>query len=248
MEAFQQIDAAQRKAGLRKAFDEVVGAPSAEGDEPTVDLNGLLAALRSIGLLHEYCAAQVEAFVRKEFAADVRLSYTPDVADAYDKIVSFEHGHGLPVEEHRKRFPMANAVAEQDTGKSVLLCAVEEGDLTRIEKLLLLGADPNCVAIDGTSPQYLACKMGNAGVVRALSFCGADPHAEINAMGETPFHVACHRGHTACVDELCLSGADPNRQQRDGSTPLHSAVRVGRLDVVKLLLCNSACVPPPKRV
>ena len=131
---------------------------------------------------------------------------------------------------------------DESTGASALLRAVEEEDLASTEKLLLLGADPNLAAFDGSTPQYVACKKGNTELVRALSFCGADPHAEVNAMGETPLHVACHRGHAECVDELCLSGADPNRRQRDGSSPLHSAAKANRLEVAKVLLGTGADV------
>ena len=69
----------------------------------------------------------------------------------------------------------------------------EEEDLERLEKLLLLGSKANHVALDGATPLFVACQKGRAQIVRALSFCGADAHAEVGAMAETPLSV----GHSS---------------------------------------------------
>jgi len=232
MEAFQQIDASKRKSALRDAFTKHSRLP--QGDEAeAVDVNGLLEMLRAVGLMHEICAAEVEAFVRAEVPAGAWLAYSPDVEAAFDKAIAFEHGHGMSSLERRGRFPKANALVDEASGTTALRRAVEDGDLALTEKLLLLGADPERAALDGSAPLFVACMRGSTEIVRALSFCGANAHAAVNQMGETPLHVACHHGHAECVDELCLSGADPNRPQRDGATGLHAAakaVRRGRFE------------------
>lgn len=237
------LDAASRKSGLAAAF--AANSKAADGEEqPTVDTDGLLAVLRAVGLLHEACAAESEAFLRREVPGG-RVALSPAAEAAFDALIAFEHGHGLSAAERAGRFPAVNAVEDEVRGASVLLCAVEAEAVARVEKLLLLGADPNSAAADGTTPLFAACKAGSAEAARALTFAGADPHAEVDRMGSTPLYIACHRGHAATVDELCLGGADPNRRSRDGSPPLHVAVKsVGLAAATEPWTSSHAAAPP----
>lgn len=245
MEAFIALDASNRRADLKAAF-----AAKAAGAIPpdTVGRDGLLELLRAVGLLHAICAEQMTAFVQGAVAADARLAYDPPVEeeppafycvrDAFDRVVALEHGQGLGAREHGARHAAANRLVDAERGVSALLEAVHRDDVAEVTKLLLLGADANFAAADGVTPLFVACERGSAEVVRALSFCGAEPHVEMGALcegvGETPLSIAAHRGHAACVDELCLSSADPNRRLPSGACALHVAALGGHAAVCDL--------------
>ena len=231
MDAFFQIDTAKRKSGLRAAFDS--RSEISDSGPPDIGVAGLLAVLREVGMVDELVQDKVEAFVRAGVTGDVRLPYSApkpkagaagssfySVEDAFDKVISFEHGFSNE---------MVNEIVDDIVDATRLTVAVEEDNLERVEKLLLLGANANHTTLDGSTPLHIACEKGSTEVVRALSFCGADAHAD--SCGETPFGVACGKGHTGCVEELCLSQADPNRQHIDGSAGLHMAAQACPLDV-----------------
>ena len=102
---------------LRAAFDEHASLPNGDDDPAAVDIAGLLAVLRAVGLVHELVASEVEKFVRAEFAADVKMPYAPDgVEGAFEKVIAFEHGHDLSSEERAKRCPKANEIVDESTG------------------------------------------------------------------------------------------------------------------------------------
>lgn len=64
--------------------------------------------------------------------------------------------------------------------------------------------------------------------------------ANLNALasrfGGTALHGATVRGHVSIVKDLLQAGASPSQADFNLVTPLHTAVRIGNVDVIKLLL------------
>ena len=53
-------------------------------------------------------------------------------------------------------------------------------------------------------------------------------------------HHAAHYGHAEMAAWLIKAGLKPNTCDNKGSTPLHEAVKIGNVTVVKLLLLHNA--------
>ncbi|MFW5659379.1 MAG: ankyrin repeat domain-containing protein [Bacteroidota bacterium] len=65
---------------------------------------------------------------------------------------------------------------------------------------------------------------------------GADPNIR-NRRGQTALHIAAWNGHSSVARQLGQSQADVNaRSEHSGETPLHTAVRANRVDMVVVLL------------
>jgi ankyrin repeat protein len=61
----------------------------------------------------------------------------------------------------------------------------------------------------------------------------------LNANGESALMLAAIKGHTALAEALIKKGADINKT---GWTPLHYAASAAKLDIISLLLENSAYI------
>ena len=104
----------------------------------------------------------------------------------------------------------------------------------------------------GDTPLLLACRLGHAHVVDLCLKRGAhnDPHP---SYGQTALQAAVSSGHASCVKLLletaAVSGADsiianhetlsvmdPTRRE----APIHTAARVGNLEIVELLVLHGA--------
>jgi hypothetical protein len=70
--------------------------------------------------------------------------------------------------------------------RTVLIQAIDEGDLKIVQKLLELGANPNLKSdLDMDSPLRFAARIPSAEIVRVLLEHGANPH-DVNRSGYTP--------------------------------------------------------------
>lgn len=76
--------------------------------------------------------------------------------------------------------------------------------------------------------------------VRTLLDLGADPNA-MGRWGKTALHQAIMRGRSLAIIELLLQrGANADSPRKDGKTPYALAARVGRQEVLDLLLAHGA--------
>ena len=155
-------------------------------------------------------------------------------------------------------------------GQTALMWAVAEGHAGIMEVLIAHGADVHARSDRGGTPLLLAARAGNVDAARLLRAAGADVNAaeplvtpgdgvDVNVMlpsGHSPLLVASASvvatsgfeyrltvepsGHEALAIFLLEEGADPMKMDSIGTTPLHAAVRTGKLKLVKELLAHGA--------
>ncbi|XP_061714866.1 ankyrin repeat domain-containing protein 54-like [Cydia strobilella] len=91
-----------------------------------------------------------------------------------------------------------------------------------VEKLLLLGADPNSSDEFKRSPLHLSSCRGYVDVVRTLLKHGANPNIK-DTLGNTPLHLAVCMNHVKVVIELLDAGTDVSSHDNNGRNPIQLA-------------------------
>ncbi len=133
-------------------------------------------------------------------------------------------------------------VNENDqTGRTPLLRASEEGNETAAQFLIKNGANVNALAKVGSTALIKAAERGHEGIVRLL----IDNKADVNARaqdGSTALMEAGGRGYERIVRLLIENKADVNSQAEDGSTVLIRALADEYTAVIRLLLEHGANV------
>uniref|UniRef100_A0A8C9N883 Ankyrin 2 n=1 Tax=Serinus canaria TaxID=9135 RepID=A0A8C9N883_SERCA len=128
----------------------------------------------------------------------------------------------------------------------------------RVTKLLLdKRANPNARALNGFTPLHIACKKNRIKVMELLVKYGASIQA-ITERGETALHMAARAGQVEVVRCLLRNGAlvdararvdkcigrpvgtPEDAELREEQTPLHIASRLGKTEIVQLLLQHMA--------
>jgi ankyrin repeat protein len=114
--------------------------------------------------------------------------------------------------------------------------ASRQGHFEIVQWLLDHGAATNVRTDDDKTPLHGAVWKGHVDVVRILLKHNAPTEAR-DIHGHTPLHDASYGlSSTANVVQLLLGhGVDVNAETKNYSTPLHLAVRRGKLEVVRLL-------------
>eukprot|EP00026_Physarum_polycephalum_P012148 Phypoly_transcript_12424.p1 GENE.Phypoly_transcript_12424~~Phypoly_transcript_12424.p1 ORF type:complete len:363 (-),score=42.52 Phypoly_transcript_12424:6-1094(-) len=160
------------------------------------------------------------------------------------------------IQNRKKNIPENNLqeVFKQDlAGVSPLHLAVERGHADVVETLLAQGCDPNVRDVKQNqrlSALHLAVKKPNINIqiVQSLLKYGANVNQEATDK-KTPLFHACKLGRNDLVSLLVQAGAKTDIQDNPKTsgwgayrvtTPLHSAVSGGFLDVVTTLLENGA--------
>ena len=151
-------------------------------------------------------------------------------------------------------------------GESIVHYFVKTRDEKAIDRCISVGVPLSVKDNYGLTPLHLAFQdAGNAGSIRIaakLLLAGAEPvrgdfsyfedavrtHNMILRFhdGQTPLHIATIDGHTGIVDYILNEKTSVRTvdilaaQDISGGTPLHEAVRYGRVDIARLLILGGA--------
>ena len=118
--------------------------------------------------------------------------------------------------------------------------AAATGDLERVQRMALGGADVNERAVRDETPLHVAALAGHGEIVNYLLQRGANIDTR-NDSGLTALHAAAYGGHADIVRLLIARGADVDDAANDFRvTPLHLAAEENRIDVVRVLLEHDA--------
>ncbi|CAH6789300.1 Rnasel [Phodopus roborovskii] len=124
----------------------------------------------------------------------------------------------------------------------LLIEAVKEGNVDRIEQLLQRGADVNaCEDFGGWTPLHNAVQLGKIDIVHLLLRHGADPHRR-KKNGATPFIIAGINGDVRLLQIFLSKGADVNEYDSNGFTAFMEAAEHGHVEALRFLFDNRANV------
>jgi len=134
-----------------------------------------------------------------------------------------------------------------DNGLTPLLTAVKKQHAKCVELLLNAGSSANAVGPRGYSPLHLACQGQDVEIVKLLlshkaSVTYRAPERQLcEESGNQPLHVV---SNAECAALVLERGGVELLEERNGhgSTPLHCAVKKGRVDCVRLYLKSGAAV------
>jgi len=126
-------------------------------------------------------------------------------------------------------------------GKSPLHFACEQQNAELVEVLLVFGANPSLLDVEGNTPMHLALAKPNGRdtVKRQISEHLMSYNAvftAFNAEGYLPLHLACRGGYIRSLSLLLERQADPNALTARGETALHLACGSDQSEVTQLLL------------
>lgn len=117
--------------------------------------------------------------------------------------------------------------------------AIRNNDAPLMQGLLQRGFDPNTVDEKGLSGLMLAYKQDARKVLDVLLSWPKTQAEARNAADESVLMLAAMKGQLALCRTLIDKGADVNKT---GWTPLHYAATGGHVDVIRLLLDESAYI------
>jgi ankyrin repeat protein len=126
-----------------------------------------------------------------------------------------------------------------DMGITPLMIAAINEDAENIRLLLDAGADPEARTLNGLTALIMVAQQGKAKSIRPLVEGGADIEGvdDIADHNNTPLGWAAYLGQVEVVKELIVLGANLNYiPSGQGDTPVISAVRAYRVEVVKVLV------------
>eukprot|EP00947_MAST-08B_sp_MAST-8B-sp1_P000861 g861.t1 len=135
-------------------------------------------------------------------------------------------------------------LVDEKMGRTMLMRAVGQNDAALVSHLVACGVDVDIRDKKGQSAVWLACKQGNADIVRLLLEGGAELNEADIQYGSTPLYIAAANGLGEIVTLLIGAGAkvDQARPDDGGWTPLLIAAWEGRGEIVTLLIGAGANV------
>ncbi|XP_052245742.1 serine/threonine-protein phosphatase 6 regulatory ankyrin repeat subunit B-like [Dreissena polymorpha] len=121
------------------------------------------------------------------------------------------------------------------TGRTALHIAIENGHVTCVQELLLLGADVN---IPNKSTGQTACHqasfLGRSDILDILLRYGAAVF-EIDRENCDPLHYAAKNDAAVAIETLAKLGVSMECRDKVGATPLHVAAALGKLVSIRQL-------------
>jgi ankyrin repeat protein len=131
-------------------------------------------------------------------------------------------------------------------GKTALILAIEQGNLSLVEQLLTAKAHPNKrLDQNHDTPLICAIRQGHLDIA-ALLIQSPDIDLNLQSNGQTVLMLAIEKGEVDLVKTLLDRGADLNMPQSDGKTALILAIEKGEVDLVKTLLDRGADLNMPQ--
>jgi len=128
------------------------------------------------------------------------------------------------------------------TGSTALHWAAEQGSEMMVSRVLSYEADFRMVDETGWTALHAACLHGHLQCAMLLVSAGSAIDAQ-DAEGKTPLLCAVSQGFDDIAYMLLSHGADPTiARTQDRWTPLHAAVRGGKLALVQALRDHGAHV------
>lgn len=123
-----------------------------------------------------------------------------------------------------------------------LYSAVDAGHTETVKILMKYGAIPTKSCADRISPLHLACAHGKLEMVQSMvEQFGRDILGECDQHGRPPIFYGVISSHsTSLIAFLDGNGVNLDATEKDGSTPLHLAIKCGNLSSVKELLNRGA--------
>lgn len=124
-----------------------------------------------------------------------------------------------------------------------LLRAVQNNQISELQSLLAIGANPNIRDADsGLTPLLMAARQALEQVAKILLDAGADPYVYGRCSGNTVLHHACQGGSAEVTQLLVDAGALVNAVAvtEGRETPLHIALRLGHLACAEVLILAGA--------
>lgn len=117
--------------------------------------------------------------------------------------------------------------------------AIQRDDPGTVRSLLQRGFDPNTPSPQTLDPLYLALREGSLKAAQALIDWPKTKIETRTPQDESPLMMACLRGHAEIARQLVARGADVNKT---GWTPLHYAATSGHVQIMQMLLDESAYI------
>ncbi|HAZ14595.1 MAG: hypothetical protein A2X86_00825 [Bdellovibrionales bacterium GWA2_49_15] len=149
------------------------------------------------------------------------------------------------VEEAREQHKVNNAVMAQDDinyqnedGESTLMIFCLKAKVDLVEKLLILGADPNRRALSGQTALHYAVASGSKEILTLLIGAGANINVRDNNH-QDPLFTAIKKCDYAMADILISHGAKLDNKV-EGNPYLFWAMATGQLSVFNRLLAAGA--------
>lgn len=142
--------------------------------------------------------------------------------------------------EIRRQLTQVEADAPGSDGSTLLLRAIEQGQVASVEALLQGGADPDRPGPRGDTAVHAAAFSGKPEVLRAVLAGGGDANVRNPATGATPLVSALLSPNASQYAVLLEAGADPDLADNNGDTPLHVAARTNHGRALLDLLARGA--------